>query len=157
MQRTACLDLRDGLPPKFLSRRTEQYENTLRVLYPRVTKTRPDQEPLRNDIEQLMNTLRRIMERRESLYCNNNEESEYEGSTAAPNARISSPAQSGLVGRPAFGISVEQIQALRVGVCFRWTYIARILSVSSRTLSSRRQELGLSVGHGSNFSQISHA
>ena len=61
----------------------------------------------------------------------------------------------GLVGRPSFTISVEQIQALREGVFFRWTDIARILGVSTRTLSRGRQELGLSVGHGSNFSQIS--
>ena len=63
----------------------------------------------------------------------------------------------GLVGRPSFTISVEQIQALREGVFFRWTDIARILGVSTRTLSRRRQALGLSVGHGSNFSQISDA
>ena len=41
----------------------------------------------------------------------------------------------GLVGRPSFTISVEQIQALRKGVFFRWTDIARILGVSTRTLS----------------------
>ena len=61
------------------------------------------------------------------------------------------------MGRPSFTISVEQIQALREGVFFRWTDIARILGVSTRALSRRRQELGLSVGHGSNFSQISDA
>ena len=35
--------------------------------------------------------------------------------------------------------------------------IARILCVSSRTLSCRHQELGMSVGHASNFGQISDA
>ena len=59
-----------------------------------------------------MNALKRIMERLESLHCNNNEESEYEDSAAASNVGISSPTQSGL-GRLDFGISVEQIQALR--------------------------------------------
>lgn len=39
----------------------------------------------------------------------------------------------------------------------RWINIARILCVSSRTLSCRRQELGMSVGHASNFGQISDA
>ena len=52
---------------------------------------------------------------------------------------------------------LSNIQALREGVFFRWTDIARILGVSTRTLSRRRQELGLSVGHSSNFSQISDA
>ena len=98
------------------------------------------------------------MERLGSLYCNNIVESEYEDSATDPNAGISSPTQSGLVGRPAFGISVEEIQALRDGVCFRLTAdIARILGVSSRTLSRHRQELGMSLGHCSNFSQISDA
>ena len=61
------------------------------------------------------------------------------------------------MGRPSFTISVEQIQALREGVFFRWTDIARILGVSTRTLPRRRQQLGFSVGHGSNFCQISDA
>lgn len=61
------------------------------------------------------------------------------------------------MGRPPFAISVEQIQALREGEGFRWTDIARILGVSTRTLSRRRQGLGMSVGHDSNFCQISDA
>jgi len=61
------------------------------------------------------------------------------------------------VERPAFAISAEQVQSLRDSVCFRWIDIARILCVSSRTLSCRRQELGMSVGHASNFGQISDA
>ena len=48
-------------------------------------------------------------------------------------------------------------QALREGVGFRWTDFARILGVSTRTLSCRRQGLGMSVGHDSNFCQISDA
>ena len=106
---------------------------------------------------QLLNALRRILERLESLYCDNNEENDYEDITTGSGAGISSPAYSGLVGRPSYTISVKQIQALREGVFFRWTDIASILGVSTRTLSRRRQELGLSVGHGSNFSQISDA
>ena len=155
-QCTACLDVRDGDQAELLSRRLEQYEETLRVMYQRITESRPDQGALRCDIEQLLNALRRILKRLESLYCDNNEENDYEDITTGSSAGISSPAYSGLVGRPSFTISVEQIQALR-GVFFRWTDIARILGVSTRTLSRRRQELGLSVGHGSNFSQISDA
>ena len=104
-----------------------------------------------------MNALRRILERLESLYCDNNEGNDYEDIITGSSAGMSSPAYSGLVGRPSFTISVEQIQALRGGVFFRWTDIARILGVSTRTLSLHRQELGLSVGHDSNFSQISDA
>ena len=48
----------------------------------------------------------------ERLYCKNNEEYEYEDSAAGPNAGVSSPTQCTFFGRPAFGISVEQIQAL---------------------------------------------
>lgn len=156
-QCTECLDVRDGDQAELLSRRLEQYEETLRVMYQRITESRPDQGALRCDIEQLLNALRRILERLESLYCDNNEENDYEDITTGSSAGISSPAYSGLVGRPSFTIAVEQIQALREGVFFRWTDIARILGVSTRTLSRRRQELGLSVGHGSNFSEISDA
>ena len=64
---------------------------------------------------------------------------------------LSSPIQSRLQGRPASAISVKQVQSLRDSVCFRWMDIARILCVSSRTLSCRRQELGMFVGHASNW------
>ena len=51
------------------------------------------------------------------------------------------------MGRPSFTISVEQIQALREGVFFRWTDIASILGFSTRTLSRRRQSgIGLIRG-----------
>ena len=51
----------------------------------------------------------------------------------------------------------NRFKHLREGVGFRWTDIARILGVSTRTLSRRRQGLGMSVGHDSNFCQISDA
>ena len=73
-QCTACLDVRDG--------DLEQYEETLRVMYQRITESRPDQGALRCDIEQLLNALRRILERLESLYCDNNEENDYEDITS---------------------------------------------------------------------------
>ena len=132
-QCTACLEVRDGDQAEFLSRRLEQYEETLRVMYQRITESRPDQEALTCDIEQLLNALRRILERLESLYCDDNEENDYEDITTGSSDGISSPAHSGLAGRPSFAISVEQIQALREGVFFRWTDIARILGVSTRT------------------------
>ena len=36
----------------------------------------------------------------------------------------------------------------------KWVRILLLLGVSSTTLSRRRQELGMSVGHGSKVSQI---
>ena len=93
-QCTACLDVRDDDQAELLSRRLEQYEETLRVMYQRITESRPDQGALRCDIEQLLNALRRILERLESLYCDNNEKNDYEdittGSSAGSSAGISS-------------------------------------------------------------------
>ena len=93
--------------------------------------------------------------RLESLYCHNNDENEYETNITGSNDGVSSPRQSGLVGRPSYEISEEQIRALREGAWFTWTDVARILGVSTRTLSRHRQELGMPVGHAGNFSQIS--
>ena len=72
-QCTECLGVGDGDQAELLSRRLEQYEETLRVMYQRITESRPDQGALRCDIERLLNALRRTLERLESLYCNNNE------------------------------------------------------------------------------------
>ena len=95
-QCTACLDVGDGDQAELLSRRLEQYEETLRVMYQRITESRPDQGALRCDIEQLLNALRRTLERLESLYCDN-EENDYEDITTGSSAGILSPAYSGLV------------------------------------------------------------
>ena len=54
-QSDACLELRDGDKAEFLSRRLQQYEQTLRVMYQRLMETCP-----RQDVEQLMNTLRQL-------------------------------------------------------------------------------------------------
>ena len=45
-QCTACLDVRDGDQAELLSRRLEQYEETLRVMYQRITESRPDEGAL---------------------------------------------------------------------------------------------------------------
>ena len=76
-QSNACLKLRDGDQAEFLSRRLEQYGQTLRVMYQRLTETCPRQEA-RHEVEQLMNAQRQLLVRLESLYCHNNEESEYD-------------------------------------------------------------------------------
>ena len=70
-QCTGCQDVGDGDQAELLSRRLEQYEETSRVLYQRITESRHDQGALRCDIKQLLNALRRILERLESLYCDN--------------------------------------------------------------------------------------
>ena len=146
-QCTACVDVRDDDQAELLSRRLEHCEETLRVMYQRITESRPEQGTLRCNIEQLLNALRRLLERLESEYCDNNEENDYEDITTGSSDGISSPAYSGLVGRPSFTISVKQIQALREGVFFRFTDIARILGFCTRTLPRRRQSgIGLIRG-----------
>ena len=62
--------------------------------------------------------------------------------------------QTGRAGRPAFLITEEQIRGLREGADFRWRDIARILVVSTRTLSRHRQGFGMPVGQEHTFSQI---
>ena len=59
-QSDACLELRDGDQAKLPSRRLEQYEQTLRVIYQHLTETCPRQEAIRHDVEQLMNALRQL-------------------------------------------------------------------------------------------------
>ena len=46
-QSNGCLELRDGDQAEFLSRRLEQYEQTLCVLYQRLTETCPRQDAIR--------------------------------------------------------------------------------------------------------------
>ena len=59
-QSDACLELRDGDQAEFLSRRLEQYDLTLRVMYQCLTETCHRQEAIRHDVEQLMNALRHL-------------------------------------------------------------------------------------------------
>ena len=80
--------MRDGDQAEFLSRRLEQYKETLRVMYERMTESRPEQGALRCDFEQLLNALRRILERLESLYCDGNEENDFKDITTGSSAGI---------------------------------------------------------------------
>ena len=84
-QSNACLELRDGDQAEFLSRRFEQYEQTLRVMYQCLTETCPRQEEIRHEVEQFMNAQRQLLVRLESLYCHNNEESEYDTNITGSN------------------------------------------------------------------------
>ena len=45
-QRNVCLELRDGDQAEFLSRRLEQYEQTLRIMQQSITETCPRQEAI---------------------------------------------------------------------------------------------------------------
>ena len=47
-------------------------------MYQCLTETCPRQEAIRHEVEQPMNALRKLLVRLESLYCHNNEESEYD-------------------------------------------------------------------------------
>ena len=49
-----------------------------------------------------MNALKQLLVQLESFYCHNNEESEYETYITGSNDSVSSPTQSGLLGRPSF-------------------------------------------------------
>ena len=84
-QSNACLELRDGDQAEFLSRRLEQCEQTLRVMYQCLLETCPRQEEIRHEVEQLMNAQRQLLERLESLYCHNNEESEHDTNITGSN------------------------------------------------------------------------
>ena len=62
--------------------------------------------------------------------------------------------RSGNAGRPRYEITQEQIHSLREALGFRWVDIARMLGMSTRTLSRRRQEFGMPLGHHNNFSSL---
>ena len=49
-------------------------EETLRVMYQRITETRPHQQALANDLEQLMNAIRQVLERLEEFCCDNGDD-----------------------------------------------------------------------------------
>ena len=53
--------------------------------------------------------------------------------------------RSGRPGPPRFYITEVQLEALHLSARFRWNDVARILSISSRTLRCRRNELGMHV------------
>ena len=63
----------------------------------------------------------------------------------------------GNVGRPRYEITQTQIELLHDELSFRWVDIARMLGVSSQTLTRRRQDLLMPIGHQQNFSNLSDA
>ena len=61
----------------------------------------------------------------------------------------------GNTGRPWYEITREEIHGLREALGFRWADIARMLGMSTRTLSRQRQEFCMQLGHQNNFSSLS--
>ena len=100
-----------------------------------------------------MVSIRQILERLEGLYSDN-DNVEDENRATGTDGNLCSTVPNGRAGRPAFLITEEQIRGLREGADFRWSDIARILGVSTRTLSRHRQGFGMPVGQEHNFSQI---
>ena len=150
-QCNTCLEENnDGDQAELLARRVEQY---LRVMHQRITESRPDLYPLHFDLEQLMVSIRQILERLEGL-SSDNDNVEDENRATGTDGNLCSTVPNGHAGRPAFLRTEDQIRGLREGADFRWSDIARILGVSTRTLSHHRQGFGMPVGQEHNFSQI---
>ena len=99
---------------------------------------------------QLINAIGERIERLETLY---NDE-HFEDTDAQEYDVLGTDNGDGSVGRPRVEISQEQIEILRNNLGFKWVDIARMFGVSSRTLSRRRQEFGMSLGHEHNSSSI---
>ncbi len=158
----ALLDLlrqsgEDGLSgdtAEFFSRRLEEYQRTLGVMYSRLREYRPSStEQLGEDMGQLINVIGRRIERLEPLYNDDHSEQSdaHENNEELPLGPFNS---NSCVGRPRVEITQEQIEVLRNNLGFKWTDIARMFGVSSRTLNRRRQEIGMAVGHEHNFSPL---
>ena len=83
----------------------------------------------------------------------------YQGSTevssTTQNSRLFTLERSGNAGRPRYEIRQERIHVLREALGFRWIDIARILGMSSRTLTWRTQEFGMPLGQQHNISNLS--
>ena len=64
-------------------------------------------------------------------------------------------ARPGNAVRPTNEVMQEKIHGPRKALGFRWVDIARMLGMSTRTLSRRCQELCMLLGHQHNFSTLS--
>ena len=147
-----------GDAAEYFSRRLEEYQRTIRVRYgTRLREHRLNStDQLMEDMEQLINVIGQRIERLEALYSDRhfNEQDYTDESNRLPIA-LGAENRNGCVGRPRIEITQEQIQILRNNLGFKWIDIARMFGVSSRTLIRRREELGMPLGHESNFSALS--
>ena len=141
---------------EFISRRLEQYQQTLRVMYSRVREYRPNAPvQLLEDMEQLLDIISSKIEQLQSLYDDNYFEDRMDTVNNEQRTSLSAHMHLGNVGRPRYEITQEQIELLHDALGFRWADIARMLGVSSRTLIRRRQDFSMPVGHQQNFSTLS--
>ncbi len=142
----------------YLLRNISEYEETIRVMYGRVCEHHEHTSPLPQCFEQLMQIVHNTVDSLHPLYRENgpglanNNGSNYGHREPFRSELVS----SGQAGRPRFNITEEQIVVLRERLGFRWTDIASLLHVSTRTLNRRRRENGLPVGQAQSFSQITN-
>ncbi len=107
------------------------------VIYGRVCEHHEHTSPLPQCFEQLMQIVRNTVDSLNSLYRENgpglanNNGSNY-GHREPFRSKLVS---SGQAGRPRFNITEEQIVVLHERLGFRWTDIASLLHVSTRTLN----------------------
>ena len=143
---------------EYLLRNISEYEETIRVMYGRVCEHHEHTSPLPQYFEQLMQIVHNTVDSLNTLYREN-------GPTGLDNNNQnyghrepfrSELVSSGQAGRLRFNITEEQIVVLRERLGFRWTDIASLLHVSTRTLNRRRRENGMAVGQAESFSQITN-
>ena len=83
----------------------------------------------------------------------------YQGSTEQSNTLehllLFALERSGNAERPRYENRREQINGLRESLGFRWVDIARMLEMSTRTVSRGRQEFGMPLGQEHNYSSLS--
>ena len=140
---------------EYLLLNISEYEETIRVMYGRVHE---HTSPLTQCFEQLMQIVHNTVNSLNMLY-RENEATELPSNNDNYGHREpfrSEPVTSGQAGRPRFNITEEQIVVLHERLGFRWTDIASLLHVSTRTLNRRCRENGMAVGQAENFSQIAN-
>ena len=140
-----------GDTAEFCSRRLEEYQRTLRVIYSRLEEyRRGTARQLIEDIAQLIDTIGNRIERLEEFF---NDENVMQSGINQEFDVLGAEVRMG-VGRPRVEITQEQIEVLRNRLGFRWADIARMFGVSTRTLNRRRQEFGMQLGQEHNFSNL---
>ena len=99
---------------EFLGRRLEEYQHLLCVMYGRLRDFRNNTPDLLNDFEQLLDVVSRIKRNLELLY------SDDFGEEFPANNALCMTVNHGLVGRPRYELTQEQIQILRDKLGFKW-------------------------------------
>ena len=121
-----------GDTAKFCSRRLDEYQRTLLVIYSRLEKYRRNNSgQLIEDIAQLVDIIGRRIERLEAFF-NEEDVIQREGNQLFNVLR--EEVRMGYVGRPCVQMTQEQIEVLRNRLGFQWADIARMFGVSIRTI-----------------------